>query len=198
MAASHAHASVTALINIPIADILSHRQVSYNYAAGGTERDIDKGISHAQGVQIGLFDRVELGWDNDFLGEHTFNAKVLLVNTKDSALSAGIWGWKGKSNELYVVGRHDFADFRLHGGMQRVAGKWLPFAGADGACGKKGCCKDWSWMAEVLAGEDAKFDVGLNIPLPVNGLLLTPTYSVPIKNGGGHNWNVFLTYGFRF
>ena len=106
--------------------------------------------------------------------------------------------WKGRQNELFAVGRHDFADFRLHGGAQRVAGKWFGFVGADGGCGKKGMCKEWTWFAEYANGAEPVMNFAIDIPCFFDGFSIFPAYGVPIKNGAGHAWSVTLNYGFKF
>lgn len=198
LASAKAMAGVSGLIAVPIADVLGHREGLYVYGVAGNESGVSKAVSHAHGLEIGLFDRIELGFDNDTMGETVWNAKAQLWSNEKSAVSVGIWGWKGRQNELFAVGRHDFADFRLHGGAQRVAGKWFGFVGADGGCGKKGMCKEWTWFAEYANGAEPVMNFAIDIPCFFDGFSIFPAYGVPIKNGAGHAWSVTLNYGFKF
>lgn len=116
-------AGFTGLNFVPIADLLRHREGLAQYLVAGTDPKIDKKYGHANALTIGLFDRVEVGYDNDFLGETVYNAKALLIENskglKNFSLSAGISNWKGRQSDPYVVGSYAFEKFNLHGGWWR-------------------------------------------------------------------------------
>lgn len=104
-------AGPTMLNFIPVADILRHREAMIAYSIYGSEKNIDPTVTHAHAITIGLFDRLEIGYDNDFKGSTTFNAKLLLLEEPEDgkwALSAGIMNWDlyGYS-EPYAVARYD-------------------------------------------------------------------------------------------
>ena len=118
LGACMSYASITALTAIPIADILGHREVTVGYLAFGNENKIDKKIYHYGYVTVGIGDVAEVAYGDDFEKGQTLHAKVKLLEGEKYMLSAGAMNYEGKSltADLFVAGRYDFNNFRLHGG----------------------------------------------------------------------------------
>src|ERR1051325_11373923 len=87
-------ASPTQLFLIPIADILKNRAAFIDLFVTGTERNVSKGYGYSQAGTFGLFDRMELGFTNDFLGNSTWDVKVQIFESPPeipgAALSIGV------------------------------------------------------------------------------------------------------------
>lgn len=192
-----AMAGPTGCIIIPIADILRHREVTYGYSLGGTERNIDKSIWHSHCLTIGLFDRIEVGFDNDFLGTTTYNAKILLWETPETgqmALSAGIQNWDGSSySEPYLVGRYDLPFCRVHVGALRDD-RWRLIAGVDFPI-----FGDWTGAIDFRSGPGSQIWAGFSAPIPgIDGLSLDVYGGFPIERSEGIQYSIGVTYFFRF
>jgi hypothetical protein len=192
-----AHAGPTGCCVIPIADILRHREAFFGYTIGGTERNVDKSISHANYLTIGLFDRIEFGYDNDFNRNTVYNAKVLLweaPKTGQMAVSAGFQNWDGKGYlEPYVVGRYDLPFCRLHLGALRDD-RWRLIAGTDfplfGSC---------TGAIDFMSGPGARMWTSFSLPVPkCPGLALTFFAGFPMQRSEGIQWMVDLNWKFRF
>lgn len=132
-----AWAGPTGLLIIPIADILGHGEAAYTYALSGNERNIDKGYVHGHGLQLGVADRIEFGFDNDFFGGTTYNAKMLLVDDKKDgryALSFGLLNMGDTKGDMYLVGRYNLSErCRLHCGYMQ-SGDNRPSPAQTGQC----------------------------------------------------------------
>jgi hypothetical protein len=186
----------TSLASIPIADILGHRELLANYGVFGTEQNVDKRIYHSQGLTVGLFDRVELGYDTDFEGTTELNAKLLLIEDPSEAawaLSVGVMGFVDGKGSPYVVGRHDFTGFRAHAGLLRQDGDRL-MLGFDGEA-----FGDCTWMVDYTSGPGATTWVGLDVPIrQVDGLSLFAAVGVPHRRSDGLQAQLALYYGLGF
>jgi hypothetical protein len=186
----------TGLASIPIADILGHREALLSYGVFGTEQNVDKRIYHSQGVTVGLFDRVELGYDNDFEGTTELNAKVLLFEDPEEAawaLSVGVMGFTDGKGSPYVVGRKDFDSFRLHAGVVRQDGDRL-MLGIDGEA-----FGDCTWMVDYTSGPGAITWAGLDVPISqLDGLSLFAAVGVPHRRSDGVQAQLALYYGIGF
>ena len=68
----------TALNVMPVADILRHREAMLYVWTQGNERHVDPVYYHGNSLQVGLWDSLEIGYDDDFEGTTSWNAKVLL------------------------------------------------------------------------------------------------------------------------
>ena len=183
---------------IPIADILRHREAFAYYGAAGTERHIDKKITHANSINVGLFDRVELGYDNDFEGNTVYHGKLLLWESEkvDAAVSAGWMNWDPKSDygEPYVVARYGIPNGpRLHVGAMRND-RWRAMFGVDHGLGN-----DWTVAADYVSGPDAYVWLGATYNIAkMPGVSISGNAGVPIRRSDGYQYSVFVNYGFRF
>lgn len=186
-----APASETFLISMPIADILGHREVCAIVCATGTERKIDRGYAWGQGLELGLGDRLEFGYDNDCLGSTLLNAKLQLGAGDDWAVSMGFNGATpgGRAANHYVVGRFDFANVRLHGGLLRNDRHRL-MVGLDGDLGG-----GWSYMVDHISGPGSYTWLGLN--MPVGQLCLTVAGGMPGRREDGVQHMISLTAYFK-
>lgn len=189
-------AGPTGLASIPIADILGHREALYAYAAAGTESHVDKKIAHAHGLTVGLFDRVELGFDNDFAGGTNYNAKLLLAEDPRNAswaLSVGVLGFEDGKGSPYLVGRKDFKGFRAHGGVLRDGEDRL-ILGFDGLA-----FGDCVWMLDHTTGSGSMTWAALDVPVkPVDGMSVTFSLGIPQKRSDGVQGSVTLNFGTKF
>lgn len=197
LSSTAAFAGPTGLVSMPIADILGHREYLHTWTMFGTEKNIDSRWYHSHAGLVGLFDRAEVGFDNDFMGNTTLNAKVLLFEEpKDAkyALSAGTVGWKDGNGTNYVVGRYDFDQFRVHAGWLNDGENRL-MVGIDGALGKSGM----SWSLEHTTGTGARSWVGLSVPFEqIKGFSVLLGVGVPNKKEEGVQFAVTFNYGFKF
>ncbi len=119
-----AYAAPTGLNVIPTADVLGHNEVALEYENEGVKLF----GSHCEQwalLQIGLFDRLELGVDRCFGGEPgTFgNAKVLLQEEEHTrpAVAVGVQNLgEGESAQPYLALAKHAAGARLHLGAIRL------------------------------------------------------------------------------
>lgn len=86
----------------------------------GFEHKVTSKYSHGNAIETGLFNRIELGYDNDWSGNTVYNAKVQLLNEKDTkgfgAFSVGAQNYKTSKGDWCWVGRHDGKGYRAHFG----------------------------------------------------------------------------------
>ncbi|MGV3618646.1 MAG: hypothetical protein ACO1SV_25260 [Fimbriimonas sp.] len=191
-ATSAAMASETFLISIPVADILGDREAYAMAYAYGNERNVSRGAyAFGQGLELGLGDRIEFGYDNDFLGSTLLNAKLQIASGETWALSAGFNGAVpgGRTSNQYLVGRLDFSDFRLHAGILKNDRNRL-MLGIDGDLGG-----GWSYMADFVSGPGSATWVGVNAPL--GNLCLTVAGGLPGRRSDGIQHMVSLMAYFR-
>lgn len=110
----------TGLVVMPIADTLKHREATFGIAISGTERNVSKRHDYENSLTVGLFDRLEVGYAQDFMDSFKANVKLRLFEDSErlpnTALSVGVSNWEGGSADPYVVGRYDGRGYRLHGG----------------------------------------------------------------------------------
>src|SRR5690349_17614909 len=192
-----AFASGTALFLIPIADILGHREGFTYVGTYGYERGVDSRYYHYNAVTIGLFDRVELGFDNDFAGFTTYNAKVQILNGESGdpnlRLSAGLANINGRHSDPYGVATYDFPQFRLHGGIWRIDGSNQGFIGTDFPLGEA------TGSLEYLGGPDGQAWASVFFPInQVPGLGLNLSVGLPNRRDDGVQHSALLFYGFKF
>lgn len=193
-----ANAYPTALTFMPIANILRHREASLYYAATGNERHISKTYVHGFGAQIGLLDRVELGYDTDFLGNNWWNAKVLIVDDPRGmpgfSLSVGSMNYQKGLHDPYVVAGLDLDFARLHAGAIRVSNVKRAMFGVDFSV--LGNC---TGMIEHVTGPNSFTWASLNVPIPgVEGLALMGSVKFPSVKSDGIQHMVTLSYALRF
>lgn len=188
-------AGPTGLNAMPTADVMGHREILVTYAFSGTERKISKKVNHVNGLEAGLFDRIELGVDNDFANTTTWNLKILLLEGKDStwAISGGYMNGYDRQVDSYVVGRYDLKNLRLHAGWMQNADGGHAMGGVDfpifgSATG----------MVEYLDGPNPYGYVGINWEIPrLPGFAVMGTVCIPKKSADGMTWAVTMTYGTR-
>jgi len=191
-------AGVTALNQIPIADIIGHREAYLTYWAAGTERKISKEIVDGAAFEVGLFDRIELGVDNDFEGNNAYNIKLLLAeDVKEGkwALSAGYMGVDKDAKEKtpFAAGRWNMNEkLRLHAGwMKTDKNRW--FAGADYALNE-----EWALLVDTVEGKDSYTMIGLYGPLKgLNGMDITLSGGIPHTRSNGYIWAACVGFAFR-
>ncbi len=188
-------AGPSGLVSIPIADILRHRELLAGYGASATEQNVSKLIGHTAGVEIGLFDRFELGYDTDFLGGNVFNAKALLLEDKDSgyAFSAGFQNYMPKTRyiEPFAVGRYNFKDFRLHAG-------WLKTDTSRLICGVDFPIGNATGMIEHTGGPGSVTQFGVSFPVPqLQGLSVLMSVGLPSRRSDGISGGILINYGVR-
>jgi hypothetical protein len=190
-------ASGTGLFLIPIADVLGHREGFAYVGTYGYERGIDPRYYNYNAITVGLFDRVELGFDNDFEGYTTYNVKVQLLdgNSGDPNLrvSTGLANINGKYSDPYAVATYDLPGFRLHGGLWRIDGVNQGFIGTDFPIG------NLSGSLEYLGGPDGQTWASVFVPIDqVPGLGLNLSVGFPNRKADGVQHSALLFYGFKF
>lgn len=190
---SLAAATETTLIAMPIADVLGHREGVWTLTANGHFERVKVLYSDTHGIELGLGDRIEFGYDNDFLGATVLNAKLQVGSGKNWAMAVGVNGFTpgGTSVGHYVVGRLDFASFRLHAGVMRDNEVRAEF-GIDGALPH-----GWAWMLEYISGNERRPWAAVNIPIGAN-LTLALQGGIPCRKGEQWEHGIGLTAGFRF
>jgi hypothetical protein len=196
---STATATPTALNVIPIADTLKHREAVLNYTVTGQEAKISKQYAHGNFVQVGLLDKLELGYDNDFNGNTFLNGKLNVMDgdqkfLKGVALSVGVTGVKGKNVDPYVVARKDFGKLRIHGGWWRVAKVNSAIWGADYEVSDA-----VTLMVDHISGTNNYTYVGLYTDVPaIKGLNIGAAMGFNGNKANGKVHLVSVSYGFRF
>lgn len=199
-AASVAQAWPSSLITMPIADILRHRETYLNYYVGGNEQHIDNMTYHTHAVTVGLFDRIEFGYDNDTLGTTVYNGKILIYEEPTSgkyAVSAGIFNRIDGVGDTYVVGRYDFDRIRIHAGwLQNDMNRLM--AGVDVDLGARWGL-EFSALADFVSGPSSRTWLALNVNFEkIPGLGLLVGVGFPADKPEGIQYTVSIGYGFRF
>jgi hypothetical protein len=166
-----------------------------DYSLNGTEGNIDKKVAHSIGLALGLFDRMELGLTNDFEAT-TWDAKILIYESPTDgkiAVSAGFTNLdKGKADK-YVVARHDFQAFRLHGGFYQNDRNRL-MVGIDAPIGQ-----DLTLMADFVSGPGSTAWVAFSGGFgSIEGLVWTVAGGAPMRRSEGYQYSVGLSYVVRF
>lgn len=190
-----AHAYSTSLINFPIADILKHREGLYTFGALGFAHNVNKGFNWSQTATVGVLDRAELGWSNDMMGHHVYDAKFQLYDSAKDGASAsfGIANFDADAhtNDAFLTVRKDFANFRLHASAYR-ADKVVGIFGVDFAFG------EWGGAVEHKTGTESETWVAFTSPMIAKNLNVTLASRCPWDGGSGPQYQVVLNYGFRF
>lgn len=182
---------------MPIADILKHREAFAFAGLSGTERNVSKGYSYFNAATVGLFDRAEIGFDNDFLGNTTYNIKVQLFDSlpklEGTSLSVGLVNCTGAYREPYVVARRDFKDFRLHAGYWNTMGCGRMMIGADFSVFGNG-----TGTIEFLSGPSSITWGSLYVPIDaIPGLGVVLGVGVPSNRSEGIQHSALLFYSFK-
>lgn len=192
--ASSAFAGPTGLNFMPIADMLGHREFSIEWYATG-EKGKKRWPSYNAG-NVGIGDRLELGWDDDFLGETCLHAKVKLGEWCDGkyVVSGGYMSVKKPYSESYLVGRADMGWGNLHAG-------WLENGTSRGMFGVDvPVFGDYSLMAEHVSGREGSSWVGVSGPIKFlpEGFSFTASYGKSNTKGVKDQYVFWVGYGFRF
>jgi len=199
-AATVAQAWPTSLITIPIADILRNREVYLNYYLSGNEQHIDNMTYHTHAVTVGLFDRIEIGYDNDTLGTTVYNGKLLLYeDPKDGryAVSAGVINWMDGKGDSYLVGRYDLDRVRFHVGWLKNDMNRL-MVGIDADLGTRWGL-ELSALADFVSGPSSRTWLGLNVNFEKTpGLGIMVAVGFPADKPEGIQYTVSIGYGFKF
>ncbi len=192
-----AHAWPTSCCVIPIADILKHREVYGYFSFTGNERNIDRQTYYFNSLNVGLFDRIELGYDNDFLGATVYHAKLLLCEgTKtDYGVSVGYMNWSPADHygEAYIVGRYGLPNgLRFHAGALQND-RWRVMAGVDYGIGNWTLAADWMSGPNNTLWTGATYDIACVPGLSVSGFVGFPSVK---SDGIQHQFSV--NFAFRF
>lgn len=190
------NASGTSLYLMPIADILGHREGFAYFGFSGNERNVDKGVYWFHAATVGLFDRIEVGYDNDFLGSTTYNVKLQIFDSPrglpGTALSVGVANANGGYREPYVVGRYDFKGFRLHSGYWNTMGCGRLMVGTDFPVAKG------TGALEYLSGPHGQTWASLYYPIdPIPGLGIVVAVGFPADRADGIQHSALLYYTFK-
>jgi len=178
---------------MPIADILKHREVGVTVGSIGYEQNVSKGYDHYNSVTVGLFDKIEAGYDNDFRHTTSGNVKLQLHEGKGTALSVGVQNWSGGYSEPYLVGRIDAKGYRLHGGVIRTGGVVRLMAGTDFPVGR-----DFTGSVEFLSGPGSQGWASLYYAVPqVPGLGVQVAVGASSDRAAGVQHSGLLYYQFK-
>jgi hypothetical protein len=194
--AGHAHAGITALTAIPIADILGHREVVIGYNAYFNERNIDRHTSHYAYTCVGIGDIGEVAYGDSLEKEQTVHFKFKLFEGKNFAISAGasnLGEQSGINGDWFVAGRYDLKDLRLHFGYMKDD-EQRGFFGADFPVFKT-CTGSVEWMT----GPGAYGWVSLNVPIKqLPGFNLWLAAGIPSdRKVQGNQSTIGFWYGFK-
>lgn len=190
--AAGANAFPTALVSIPVADILKHREVVLGHTLKGFDNKFDGRYSNFTSVTIGLFDRVEVGASTDYLGNNAWSAKALVYESDMGGFSVGLMNAADKRVDPYAVGRLDFGKLRVHGGIGRFDNLRTGMIGVDYGFSDSiilqadhtGGSGGYTWFAaSVLLGE---------------GFSVQGAYGRPNNSANPDSHFVYVGYGFRF
>jgi hypothetical protein len=195
--AACANATPTGLFLMPIADILKHREGFAFAGLLGTERNVSKGYSYFNAATVGILDRAEIGYDNDFLGNTTYNIKVQLFDSPKqlpgSGLSVGLVNCNGSYREPYIVGKYEFKDFRLHAGYWNTMGCGRMMVGVDFPVFGEG-----SVSLEFLSGPGSVSWGSIYMPInALPGLGAVLAVGVPSNRSEGIQHSALLMYSFK-
>lgn len=192
-------ASPTSLSIIPIAEVLRHREAFAALYASGSGGPGRSQIQHTNALTVGLFDRVELGFDNDYRRTSTWNAKALLVETPSGQMvSAGWMNASGKAGDPYLVVQAPLTlgsrSARLHAGVGRFSGVGQGFLGLD-----MEVSDDLVAALEHISGSSGYTWLGVWKAIPkVEGLELGLSYGHPNRRSNGTQFYAMASLSFRF
>lgn len=188
-----AMAGPTGLNLIPIADTVGPGECLFGVYSAGNKWDIAKRGNLWHCATIGLTDRIEIGYDNNLNATTYGNVKFRFAQGKNYAISAGVMNFDFRTglNAVYVVGRYDMSNMRLHAGVYRDTVEH-PIIGVDFAM-KNG----WTGMVEHFGGPSGSTWAGVFIPLPMKGLGLTFSAGLPTDHHQPWQHTINLSYGIR-
>lgn len=195
---SYAFAGPTGLALMPIADVLKHREAMTELSLAGVERNVSRATEYGQALTIGLWDRLEVGFESDFRGETTANVKFQLFEgpkfLPNTALSVGVTNWRGDVVDPYVVGRLDGKGYRLHAGYWRTLGADRLAIGSDFPVGGV-----LVGSIEHLTGRGGATWAEMTYAFErIPGLELGVAVGVPNLHEEGLQHEVTLAYAFKF
>lgn len=187
-----ATAGATALNVIPTADVIGSREAVLTHSVAGEQGRMRH--THAYSGQFGLGDRLEAGFDADYAGGTTLNAKVRLWESRNGrlAVAGGFTNFRKQSGDGYIVATGDQGAYRLHGGWMNDGQKrW--FVGADTVV-----FGDVSLMAEHLGGRGGSTYVGFAAPIKgVRGASFGAFFGKPNTRHHPQEHGAFVSFGFR-
>jgi hypothetical protein len=192
---SASQASPTALVSIPIADTLGHREVAIGHTITGFQPSVDKKFAHSASFTIGGFDRFEFGGSTDYLGYQTLSLKYSLWDSPswapNTALAIGVMNVRGKDQDRYVVGRYDLGSVRFHAGAARLGNVGAGIFGIDADL------KFATGQADHISGKDGYTWIALARDL---GSGFDVQFALGRPNAKENGWQhfYFAGYGFRF
>jgi hypothetical protein len=194
-----AHAGGTALKIMPVAYILKNREGILQWVASASKQN--RRYVHSYAVEVGVADRVELGYDNDFGGNYIGNIKLNLMDgtksccgVKGLVVSCGLNNvQKGKSDPFLVVG-YGLKNARVHATWMRSGSKNQAGFGVDTPI-----LGDGALMLEHITGDSPYTWVGLTKPVPgIAGLNVGASFGFGSKSGSDTLHYVTMFYGFKF
>lgn len=187
-AASTAYCWTSSLNLIPVAEVLKHREISIGYGITGDPQS----ESHDASLQIGLFDRIEIGTDQNLRGQGTWNLKVKIVEAADTAIAVGFTDHSGRTTNWFGVASQSVGKLTLHGGWWRTDDRSSLIVGAEYEIG------EISLMADHISGSEGSTWLGLSAPIAhVPGLEFGTALGVPNRRSGLLH-TFYVTYTFRF
>ncbi len=196
---SQSFAWLSVLNFMPTADIIGHRSGVISYTAAGSERNVSKAITQYGSVLVGLWDKVELGYDTDFKGNPVEQFKYnVYTEAKESkvAVSVGFQNISATNKywEPFVAARYNLSKDgpRLHAAIIRDSVDRLCL-GCDFAMG------EFTGMLDFASGKGGRTWAGVYTDLKaIPGMNLSVSAGVPHARVDGIQWNVVLSYGFKF
>lgn len=196
-AAGLSQASPTSLFLMPIADVLKHREAFAYVGLYGYEHNVDPAYSFFNAATIGLFNRVEVGYDNDFRGFTSMNVKAQLFETPkwapNMAMSVGAMNWRGDKADLYAVGRYDGKGYRLHAGWWRTMDSDRAMVGTDFPVPG-----GFTGALEYLSGRGGSTWGSLFYSIPqIKGLGVQIAVGFPSTHSEGIQHSALLYYSFK-
>lgn len=188
-------AGPTGLALMPIADILRHREAVVQQAVTGHEPKYCEHYDHDAAFEVGLINRIEVGFDYDCHRQWTSNLKLQLLNENDlkkGAFSIGTCNFTNGKGEWYSVGRFDGNGYRLH------AGVWNTDE-LHGMIGLDAPYRDTTVTLEYIGGTGARYAASWAFNVKqIPGLNIQLIGSMPVKRSDGFDHSAVITYGFRF
>lgn len=186
-------ATPTGLFLMPIADILKHREAFAFAGLLGYERNVSKGHDYFNAATVGLYNKVEVGYDSDFMGSISGNVKLQLFEGKGTALSVGVVNWRGDAVDPYIVGRYDGKGYRLHGGVWRTGGTGRLMLGTDFPV-----AEGLTGSLEFLSGPGSQGWAGLFYAIPgIPGLGVQVAAGISSDHSAGIQHSALLFYSFK-
>ncbi len=187
-----AYAAPTGLNVMTTADVLGHNEVALEYQNDGVQLFGDDCNDWAL-LQVGLFDRLELGADRCFDGEEgTFgNVKVLLQEEEETrpAVAVGVQNLaEGESAQPYVAVAKDAAGARLHLGVIRLDDETEIMAGVEWGLAERA-----TLVLDHVTGTGSVSGVGLGVDV-TDKVSLCVSRILDHSSDGEDSWQVIVSF----